>query len=213
MFRSRAAQGSLPQASTQLRPEITFQCSQKKETWKSQELGKKPGLSWGLCRRVPAHSIWTCRMLTNTGAFLALTQQPSTSRLQNQIPASIAVQQPPKQWRHGTPGQASSSRTSPTGANPEQKVSRESCVHCSHSVMKRTQYMPAHGCTEVTTASEESGTELVNNQFSVCPAWTGLRLCLHSKGMSHKDDTGQPKHATPSNRKGLGHSHPQRPQD
>lgn len=44
------------------------------------------------------------------------------------------------------------------------------------------------GCTEVLKASEESGTELVNNQFSICPAWTGLWLCLHSKGMSHKDD-------------------------
>lgn len=212
MLRSRAAQGSLPQASTQLRPEITFQCSQKKET-----LGKKawPILGtlqdsaktfhldlqdsdkhWGL-----SHRKW---------GFLALIQQPSTSRLQDQIPASIAVQQPSKQWRHGTPGQASSSRTSPTGANPQQKVSRESCVHCSHSVMKRTQYMPAHGCTEVTTASEESGTELVNNQFSVCPAWTGLRLCLHSKGMSHKDDrhrTTKTCHLS-SNRKGLGLSYP-----
>lgn len=97
MLRSRAVQRSLPQASTQLRPEITFQCSQKKETWKSQESGKKawPILGtlqgsastfhldlqgsdkhWGL-----SHRKW---------GFLALTQQSSTSRLQDQIPAEPA---------------------------------------------------------------------------------------------------------------------------
>lgn len=89
---------------------------------------------------------------------------------------------------------------SPTGANPKQKVSRDCAATQWQKGHNTCQHMDP---SEVMTASEELGTEPVNNQSMSAQHRQGHEFCLYSKGMSHKND----RHRT------ITPSHLQRPQE